>query len=184
MDRLLDLLDRTARAGAIAFSVAIVVILLAQIVFRYGLNSSIVWSEEVATWCLVWVVFLGSATIMRRWDHVHVPMLITRLPLGLRPAVIIFAKLATGTTAAVIAWYGAQVVMANFHINSQTVGISTRWIKFAVPIGMTLMAVFALSCVADDIRRWRRGELGYFRRYGEIAADDAGEAARTAAPGS
>lgn len=187
LDRLLDVLDAFARWVAMALATVIILILSAQIFFRYFLNSSIVWSEEVATWCLVWVVFMGSAAIMRRWDHVQIPMLIRKLPLALRPGVIVFAKLATCLAAALIAWYGLQWVLGPVHISSQTSGISTRWIKLAVPIGAGLMALFAARAALEDIRRWRRGEMEYFRRYGNLAPDESGDApasVRTAAPGS
>src|SRR5437870_13216588 len=101
-----------------ALSTAIIAILSAQIFFRYVLNSSIVWSEEVATWCLVWLVFIGAAAIMRRWDHVQIPILIQKLPLRSRPAVIIFAKLATCVAVALIAWYGLQSVLGPLHFRS------------------------------------------------------------------
>ena len=104
LDRVLDTLDRLARWVAIAAATVIILILFAQIFFRYFLNSSIVWSEEVATWCLVWLVFIGAASIMRRWDHVQIPMLIRRLPLGIRPGFIIFAKLATAVAVGLVAW--------------------------------------------------------------------------------
>ena len=170
LDRLLAGLDAAARWAAMLLSTAIIAILSAQIFFRYVLNSSIVWSEEVATWCLVWLVFIGSAAIMYRWDHVHIPMLIRRLPLRVRPAVIIFAKLATGVAVALVFWYGLQVVLGPVHIRSQTSDISTRWIKLSVPIGAALMMLFALRCALEDIRRWRRGDLEYFRKYGDLGS--------------
>jgi TRAP-type C4-dicarboxylate transport system permease small subunit len=182
LDRALAALDALARWIAMALATAIIAILAAQIFFRYALNSSIIWSEEVATWCLVWVVFLGAAAIMRRWDHVQIPMLIRRLPLRARPGVIVFAKLATFVAAALVAWYGLQWVLGLGHIRSQTTGISTRWIKLAVPVGAGLMAIFALRCALEDVRRWRRGDIGYFRDYGEPAVDVVD--ARPAAPGS
>src|SRR5207249_1344762 len=80
LDRLLEVLDALARWVAMALATIIIAILFVQIFYRYVLNTSIVWSEEVATWCLVWLVFLGSAAIMRRWEHVHIPMLIKRQP--------------------------------------------------------------------------------------------------------
>ena len=187
LDRLLDGLDALARWAAMALATVIILILFAQIFFRYVLNSSIVWSEEVATWCLVWLVFIGSAAIMRRWDHVQIPMLIQKLPLGLRPAVVIFAKFATCLAVALIAWYGLQWVLGPVHIRSQTSGISTRWIKLAVPIGAGLMTLFALRSALGDIRRWRRGEMEYFRKYGDLGLEDAADAqasVRAAAPGS
>lgn len=174
LDRTLDALDALARWLAMALATAIIALLLAQIFFRYALNSSIIWSEEVATWCLIWLVFLGSASLMRRWDHVHIPMLIQRLPLRLRPGVVVFAKAATSVAAALVAWYGLQWVLGPGHISSQTTGISTRWIKLAVPVGGVLMALFALRLTAADIGRWRRGELEYFRTYGDAAPEDAG----------
>jgi TRAP-type C4-dicarboxylate transport system permease small subunit len=186
LDRVLDTLDLATRWVAIALATAIILILLAQIFFRYFLNSSIVWSEEVATWCLVWLVFLGAAALMRRWDHVQVPMLIRGLPLRIRPALIVFAKLATCLAVALIAWYGLQWVLGPIHIRSQTTDISTRWIKLAVPIGAGLMTLFALASAAADIGRWRRGDLEYFRTYGDLEledAPDAGAPARDAAPG-
>src|SRR5262245_24070262 len=174
LDRALDALDALARWLAVALATAIIAILAAQILFRYAFNSSIIWSEEVATWCMVWLVFLGSASLMRRWDHVHIPMLIQRLPLRLRPGVVIFAKAATAVAAALVAWYGFQWVLGPGHISSQTSGLSTRWIKLAVPIGAVLMALFALRLAAADVGRWRRGELEYFRAYGDAAPEDAG----------
>ena len=50
LDRALDALDALARWIAMVCATAIIAILAAQIVFRYALNSSIIWSEEVATW--------------------------------------------------------------------------------------------------------------------------------------
>jgi len=187
VDRALERLDQAARFLGVLLTAAIVVILLAQIGFRYFLNSSILWSEEVATWCMVWVVFIGSASIMRRWEHVNIPLLIQVLPLRVRPVLIIFAKLATCVAVAIIAWYGVQVVMGTFHIRSQTSGINSRWIKLAVPIGSSAMALFALNWTVHDLVRWRRGDLEYFRRYGELALDEIADTAstvRTVAPGS
>jgi TRAP-type transport system small permease protein len=185
VDRLLEVLDRLARFVALALVTAVISLLSAQIFFRYALNSSITWSEEVATWCLVWIVFIGSASIMRRWEHVNVPMVIRALPMNIRPLVIIFAKIATCVAVALIAYYGVQVVMGTFHRNSQITGVDTRWIKLSVPIGAGLMTVFALYCAIDDIRRWRRGETDYFRDYGDLGlGDETAETAQRNAPGS
>src|SRR5262245_50269030 len=172
LDRVLGALDALTRGVAIALATGILLILCAQIFFRYVLNSSILWSEEVATWSLIWLVFIGAAAIMRRWEHVHIPMLIQRLPLGIRPGVIVFAKLATAVAVALVAYYGLQWVLGPVHIRSQTSGISTRWIKLAVPMGAGLMTLFALRAALEDIRHWRRGDLEYFSRYGDLGLDE------------
>jgi len=175
LDRVLGALDALARGVAMALATAIILILAVQIVFRYVFNSSIVWSEEVATWCLVWLVFIGAAAIMQRWEHVQITILIRRLPLGIRPGVIVFAKLATGVAVGLVAYYGVQWVVGPAHIRSQTSGISTRWIKLAVPIGAGLMTLFAWRAALEDIGRWRGGDLEYFSRYGDLGLDEVAE---------
>jgi tripartite ATP-independent transporter DctM subunit len=46
------------------------VIVLVAVLFRYVLNDSLVWSEEVARWFLMGTVFLGAALAYRRGAHI------------------------------------------------------------------------------------------------------------------
>lgn len=171
LERALQVLDRSFGALSEALVAAIVLVLTAQIVARYAFNSSILWSEEVATWCMVWTVYIGAASLMSRWQHVQIPMFVQRLPLSIRPLAIATAKIATLAACLLVTWYGIVVVNGTYNITSQSTGISTSWIKLAVPIGMAAMAVFALSHVVADVVAIRRGDLGRFERYGDLNLD-------------
>ncbi len=46
-----------------------------QFFTRYVLNNSFAWTEEVAIFCLVAIVFLGSAMCVRTSRHIHVDFL-------------------------------------------------------------------------------------------------------------
>ena len=43
-------------------------------------QPSLIWSEEVSAWCMVWVVFLGAVSLMRRDGLVSIPIFVTLLP--------------------------------------------------------------------------------------------------------
>ena len=45
--------------------VAIVVLALVQVFFRYVLNNSLSWPDELSRFGVTWMVFLGSAMMMR-----------------------------------------------------------------------------------------------------------------------
>jgi TRAP-type C4-dicarboxylate transport system permease small subunit len=154
--RLLETLDQVARRLTQALTLVILCVLAAQVFFRFVLNQSLIWSEEVSGWCMVWVVFMGGISLMRRDEHVSIPIFITMLPPTVRAAAVIAGRLATIVAAAFVAWYGARVVVGTFHIVSQTTGINTRYIKLCVPIGAALMALFACVNLAMDLRRWGR----------------------------
>ena len=38
-----------------------IVVTFVQVVFRYGLDSSLSWSEELARYLFVWVIFIGAS---------------------------------------------------------------------------------------------------------------------------
>ena len=51
-----------------------------QFFTRYVLNDSLAWTEEIATYCLVAVVFVGSAMCVRLGRHIQVDLIFRYLP--------------------------------------------------------------------------------------------------------
>ncbi|MEM0907877.1 MAG: TRAP transporter small permease [Pseudomonadota bacterium] len=49
--------------------IAIVLLTLAQIFFRFVLDSPLIWSEELSRLLIVWVTFIGAAVVC--WDGRH-----------------------------------------------------------------------------------------------------------------
>jgi TRAP-type C4-dicarboxylate transport system permease small subunit len=59
--------------------------IMAMLVFiqfftRYVMNDSFAWTEELAVYCLIPVVFIGSAACVRRSRHIQVNILYRYLP--------------------------------------------------------------------------------------------------------
>ena len=161
--KIASLLDLFIRVLTGALLGALVLVMIAQVFFRYVLNSSLTWSEEVAVFLMIWVVFLGSAILVRRWEHVQIPTLVESMPDRPRIAFVILARVASIAFIALLIWYGMEAFLGNYHADSFTTGISTRWIKFSIPVGAALMLIYALSVLAEDIAAWRRGDLERFR---------------------
>jgi TRAP-type C4-dicarboxylate transport system permease small subunit len=59
---------------------AMVALVFANVIARYGFDSGIVVSEEVSRYCFIWLVFLGAVVAMRDHEHLGVDSLIRRLP--------------------------------------------------------------------------------------------------------
>ena len=51
-----------------------------QFFTRYVLNDSYAWTEEIATYCLIGVVFIGSAMCVRLSRHIQVDLIYRYLP--------------------------------------------------------------------------------------------------------
>ena len=59
---------------------AMAMLVFLQFFSRYVLNDSYAWTEELAVYCLIGVVFLGSAMCVRACRHIQVDFLYRYLP--------------------------------------------------------------------------------------------------------
>ena len=163
--RLVDGIEAVARAAVLGLTLLVLLVMLAQVFFRYVLNSSLQWSEELAVWGMVWMVFVGSVLLMRRSEHISITTLARIVPPTVRPFLIIFNKVAALVFLVIIGYYGIEVFGGTFHAKSPSIGLSTRWIKLAIPTGAVLMAVVAVHVIADDCRRLVNRD---FESFGEV----------------
>ena len=51
-----------------------------QVLGRYVTKSTIAWTEETSRYCMIWLAFLGSSTLVRNWDNSSVTILVQRMP--------------------------------------------------------------------------------------------------------
>ena len=165
LQRLVDGIEAVARAAVLGLTLLVLLVMLAQVFFRYVLNSSLQWSEELAVWSMVWMVFVGSVLLMRRSEHISITTVVRIVPRTVRPYLVIFNKVAALVFLVIVSYYGIEVFGGSFHAKSPSIGLSTRWIKLAIPTGAVLMAVVAVYSVTDDIRRLVNRD---FESFGEV----------------
>jgi TRAP-type C4-dicarboxylate transport system permease small subunit len=67
-----NIISKFASLVIVVFLTCMVFILGAQIFYRYVLNNSISWSEEISRYLFLWIVFLGSAVAFRQGQHIRV----------------------------------------------------------------------------------------------------------------
>ena len=75
-DRLVGL---ATEGVAAALVVAEIAILFAGIVWRYALDSPLIWSDEVASILFLWLVSLGAVIALRRAEHMRMTVFVAKL---------------------------------------------------------------------------------------------------------
>ncbi len=171
LDRIVDVVDWIAKAFVIFLVVAVTAIMLAQVFFRYVLNSSLQWSEELALFGLVWIVWIGAVVLMRNWEHINIPTFIDLVPKEYRFWFISLSKIATMVFIALLIWYGFDVFTQNFHGRSPSLEISSKWAKLSIPVGAAFMMVFGLNTMLRDVIEYRRGNHDHFDNQGNLGSE-------------
>jgi TRAP-type C4-dicarboxylate transport system permease small subunit len=158
INRVFGCVDKAAQRLTQALLVSIICVVSAQAFCRFVLNQSLIWSEEVSAWCMVWVVFIGAIPLMSRDGMVSIPIFVMLLPPAARAVAVIISRAAALAACLFLAWYGVMVVTAGFNLVSQATGLNTRYIKFCVPLGAAVMALLAaVNLATDATRMWRGG---------------------------
>src|SRR5580704_13299476 len=110
--------DRYNRIFEVALSVACVLclaacclVVLVAVFFRYVLNDSLVWSEEVARWFLMGTAFLGAALAYRRGFHIGLWYFLNRLDGGAASTAKAAIALIVAAFSAALCWVEAVEFM-------------------------------------------------------------------------
>src|ERR1700704_704930 len=125
-------------AFAIFWGLAFIVFL--QFFTRYVLNDSLAWTEEIARYGLMWVVFIGGAMVTRRNSHIAVELLANVMKPGpLRAALLAFVDLVKLAFLALLAYLSITIV-ERMSIQRMTVfDLSMSWVYAGVGLGCFLM---------------------------------------------
>jgi TRAP-type C4-dicarboxylate transport system permease small subunit len=135
------------RALMIAALAAMAVIVFANVALRYLTDESIVWSEEVARYLMIWLTFLGIGPVLRVGGHIAIDTLPAALPQGAARVLRTLLLLMVGGFCLAGAWYGYALVQRTIPQTTPVTDVSFALVSAAVPTGF-LLAVWHLVAVA------------------------------------
>lgn len=143
MKRLLDAYDRLLRLAITALMGAILVPVGLQIFSRYvGFIPRYIWTEEVARFCFIWIIMIGSMIAVRDATHFDVDVL--PKPRTARGRAI--ARLVVDgfmlVMALVFVRYGYDFAAFGWEQNSELTGINMVSIHLAFPLAGVTWVLF------------------------------------------
>ncbi len=151
MEAVAQVLGRVATAALWLAGSALVLmtgVIAAQVMFRYGLNSSIIWSEPLAVILMGWFIFLGAAVGIREGYHLSFDILIILLPPRAKLWLFSVSDVVVGAFGVGMVWFGSQLASSAWGIKLPSLGV-TGAIDFAPIVGGgILIVVFSLERLA------------------------------------
>ncbi len=117
---------------------AILVVL--QVTTRFVINVPLAWTEEIARYLMIYVVFLGSGLAMRYNQHIAIDFLIDVMKNVKNKARLqTVVLLISAVFCLLLAYYGTQLTFIVVDQSTPTLGYSMSWAYAAVPFGAMLM---------------------------------------------
>jgi len=130
-----------------------------QVLFRYILQYPLPWTEELARFTLVWVTFLGAASVTRRKLHLAVDFFVSKLSLPSAQTIsflfylLILIFLGTALWGALIMMEESMPIFAG-----SIPWLSMMYLYLGAVIGLSLMMVYVFLNLYREISEFR--EIG------------------------
>jgi len=162
---MLDKLFTGLRSVLYWFSVAamsvMLVVIFAQVISRYVFNWTPEWSEELARYLFVWVVFIGSALIMGESGHLAVQFVPNHFK-GTAPGRLleIVINLSGYVFILILLTQGAKMTRVMTFQMSPGMEIPMSWVYAVIPLSSALMLLYLVKDTVRIVRGWsgRKGE--------------------------
>jgi len=150
--RIWKFVDATA---LVAFCVMLVLV-TAQIVFRYCLQVSVPWTEEAARWFYAWQIFLGSAVAAREKLHLRVTILVDYLPIAAQRVLDLIVGVVGLVFWSGVVWGSLIMIRSVYPVQAGSFPVSTSYMYLSIPVGLISMLVILFMDVTQAARQVAR----------------------------
>ncbi|TAK82013.1 MAG: TRAP transporter small permease [Betaproteobacteria bacterium] len=136
---------------AILIAVTVVAV-TAQVIFRYGIESSLTWSEEVARYSFIWSIFIGTSVAARRNQHIVVDIFVKAMPSYLQ------RWLGVANLAVCIAFFSLFVYVSILLVQnaipqkSSSLEISIAWVYLSAVLGGGLTVLHIVNALFPPLQ--------------------------------
>jgi TRAP-type C4-dicarboxylate transport system permease small subunit len=147
------ILHNLAEMVSAGFLIVTTTLVVINVILRYIFSSGITWSEEAATGCFVWSVFIGAAAIYKHRGHIGVDMVVNLLPALPKRILGILMDILLTVLNGYLSYLAFLYIMTSHTKMTPVMGISSAYISSSVLISFILMTVYSVQFVYQDFTK-------------------------------
>lgn len=128
---------------------AMTIIIFIQVVMRYVFQNSLSWSEELARYLFIWLVYIGISYGCKIMKHIKIDAALRLFPKKVRPYIVILGDLCVLTFTVYIVVTGYQFLgfQSSMGKVSPALKIPVEFISAAPMVGFGLAAIRTIQTI-------------------------------------
>ncbi len=146
--------DKFEMAICVVLMSAMSLLLFVQVIMRYVVGQSLSWSEELARYIFIWLIYLGISYGAKIMKHIKIEAALGVFPEKLRPYVVILGDCIFLCFALYICYLGYNMVHRQMRLGQTSPAMGMpMWILYAAPmVGFGLTAVRQAQTIVHRVR--------------------------------
>ncbi|KJY71577.1 C4-dicarboxylate ABC transporter permease [Vibrio coralliilyticus] len=142
--------------ASIAISITVLVVIV-NVVLRYGFGFVVPWSEELSVICFIWAVYLGISSCYKHKLHMGVDVMVAMLPSKAKPAFKLGVSVFLLALNILMAILSYQYLMLSNKV-TPVMGLSYFVINGVLVLCFVLMAIHTVKFIVDDVALLKRSQ--------------------------
>ncbi|MDR1536053.1 MAG: TRAP transporter small permease [Planctomycetota bacterium] len=143
-DTAIRLISKVVLGVIMVIGTAMLIVCLAHIFWRYVLNDSLTWSEEVMKIMIVWFCLLSATFISCRREHVSIVIFKQMLPGIVERKLDIFVGFVMFACALIMAWIGWRLMFWAGNRRTPATGFPVAYQYASLTVAFGIMAIYEL----------------------------------------
>jgi TRAP-type C4-dicarboxylate transport system permease small subunit len=148
-----DAVNRVVEWSLFSIGAAMALVVALQVFFRYVLNNSLFWSEELGRMFLVWLTFLGATVAYKRKAHVGVDLLAASVPGPVRRVLRVTVAAGSLLFFWFIAFHGFEFFQFIHGQKTASLGFSRRVPFVMIPVSGCILLLHGLISLMDGFKK-------------------------------
>jgi C4-dicarboxylate transporter DctQ subunit len=154
-----DIIEKIINAAIILLLMLMTAVIFYQVILRYAFRGTNIWAEEFARYAFSWVVLLGSASAVRRFQHIRIDFFVQKISAEKQKYINIFNYSLILIFLGVLIIYGLNIASRTGGQISAGLGIPISFMYMSIPVGSFLMLIFTLEILFKRYLFTDKGDL-------------------------
>lgn len=135
------------------------ILLFIQVVMRRFFGNSLTWSEELARYIFIWLIYFGISYGAKAMKHIKIEAFLAVFPRKIRPLVKILGNLLFLAFALFIIFTSFELVQKQIKLKQQSPAMHIpMWVIYSAPLcGFVLTSFRQVQVIVSDVRNLKKG---------------------------
>ncbi|MGI6034841.1 MAG: TRAP transporter small permease [Limnochordia bacterium] len=142
LDRTRELLTRICEIGIIILMTCMTIVVWYGVVGRYILHKTVVWTEELARYLMIWTAYMGTGLAFYQGAHVGVTFVIDKLPFKVRKWILLLGNVVIGWFYYLVVRHGYVIVKRVHRQLAPSLRVPMSYAYAAVFVGGIIFFVY------------------------------------------
>lgn len=152
MKKFIDKVNKYLQWTIIISMFVMLFVIFVQVICRYVLHHSLTFSEELARYLFVYIVFFGTAVVARENGHIVMGVLTQKLRGKIAKYTKIAAYIFIMLFVIILFYHGLKMVILTSYQLSPALRIPMSYVYLAIPMASFVMFCNILILIIDTLR--------------------------------